>query len=152
MLTFHEAEAIARVYCHFQPLTSTCWRPLYWFLRGLVVHHSKDEQCSKYFDEYFESVQNDTESPTCYLSTLLRDSPYHRLTDFEDRIIYARAKVLYVYLNQPPREIKLRDVRVCPGIAMGAIKPLGDWDLVDNGLERYFWLDGEWIWYGKSKL
>ena len=93
--------------------------------------------------------------PSGVLVTLLRDSPLHRLADFEGRTVYARTKVLYHYLNNPLDRPEFLEYRV---FIPRKIKPseslpnaMSDWDVIDNGSSRYFWLEDEWIWYADSK-
>lgn len=153
MIRFEEAREIVRVYLNFQPLTSLCWRALYWFLLGLMVNHSKEEFVFQYVEEFNEAYAKNPASPECRLATLLRNSALHYLAEFEDRSVYARTKILYTYLNSPEPIVHIdKEPRNCVGQATTAIKPTGNWDLIDNGVGRYFWLDGEWIWYGKSRL
>lgn len=153
MIRFEEAREIVKVYLNFQPLTSLCWRALYWFLLGLMVNHSKEEQVYQYVEEFKEAYAKNPASPECRLATLLRNSGLYYLAEFEDRSVYARTKILYTYLNSPDPIIRIdKEPRNCVGQATIVIKPTGNWDLIDNGVGRYFWLDGEWIWYGKSRL
>ena len=157
MISMHEANAIVRFYLKFQPLTSLCWKPLAFFLQGMLVNHSAE---TDYFttcvEEYLDSMVNGVNGePSGALVTLLRDSPLHRLADFEGRTVYARTKVLYHYLNTPTDRPEFLEYRV---FIPRKIKPseslpnaMSDWDVIDNGSSRYFWLDDEWIWYANSK-
>lgn len=150
MLTMHEANEIVRLYKHFQPLTSTCWQPLYWFLQGLMVNHADSEWCYKVAEEYFESYANDPENPSGHLVEMLRNSPLMLVTDFEARTVYARTKVLYYYLNNPevlPSSVKVRRL---PNVRLEDVTPLGNWDVVVIDEGRFFWLDGEWVWCGRE--
>ena len=155
MISMHEANAIVRVYLRFQPLTSLCWKPLAFFLQGLLVNHSAErDYFTECVEEYLNSMVNGVNGePSGVLVTLLRDSPLHRLADFEGRTVYARTKVLYHYLNNPLDDPEYH----CLGYRPRAVKhgefprAIRDWDLIDNGNSRYFWLEDEWIWYADSK-
>lgn len=153
MISMHEANAIARFYMKFQPLTSLCWKPLAFFLQGMLVNHSTE---TDYFtacvEEYLDNMVNG--EPSGVLVNLLRDSPLHRLADFEGRTVYARTKVLYHYLNNPLDNPEFKDytVFIPRKVKQGEFpNAMSDWDVIDNGSSRYFWLDDEWIWYANSK-
>ena len=149
MLTMHEATEVVKVYLNFQPLTSMGWRPLYWFLLGLKVNHREGELSSSYFNEYMESYVKDEENPKGRLVDALRYNPLMTLADYHDRTIYARAKILFVYLNSTwelPTSIK--DTRELD-LPIDDVKPTGNWDVVRTPEGKYFWLDGEWIWCGR---
>lgn len=157
MISMHEANAIVRFYLKFQPLTSLCWKPLAFFLQGMLVNHStKTDYFTTCVEEYLDSMVNGVNGePSGVLVTLLRDSPLHRLADFEGRTVYARTKVLYHYLNNPTDRPEFLEYRV---FIPRKVKPseslpnaMRDWDLIDNGSSRYFWLEDEWIWYANNK-
>lgn len=157
MISMHEANAIVRFYLKFQPLTSLCWKPLAFFLQGMLVNHSAEtDYFTRCVEEYLDSMVNGVNGePSGVLVTLLRDSPLHRLADFEGRTVYARTKVLYHYLNNPTDRPEFLEYRV---FIPRKIKPseslpsaMSDWDVIDNGSSRYFWLEDEWIWYADSK-
>lgn len=151
MISMHEANAIVRFYMRFQPLTSLCWKPLAFFLQGLLVNHStKTDYFTTCVEEYLDSMVNGVNGePSGVLVTLLRDSPLHHLADFEGRTVYARTKVLYYYLNNPevlPSSVKVRRLT---NVRLEDVAPLGNWDVVVLDEGRFFWLDGEWVWCGR---